>query len=156
MSWTSGLATRDLSRTRNQCLTDLEIHVPGQADLMLVQACPEWLGCSARNCAYAQVKFMGTRENAVDRDFSSIGLEEEEEEALKEGAIISMGTEISSDDMANMISLCDQVHHFQIHAARLVMTAGMMRSLAYICMLPHPRERLKGKYSMEGKKQAAT
>ena len=52
---------------------------------------------------------MGTRENAVDRDFSSIGLEEEEEEALKEGAIISMGTEISSDDMANMMSLCDQV-----------------------------------------------
>lgn len=59
--------------------------------------------------AYLQVKFMGTRENAVDRDFSSIGLEEDEEEALKEGAIISMGTEISSDDMANMHSLCDQV-----------------------------------------------
>ena len=63
------------------------------------------------NCAHVrvQVKFMGTRENAVDRDFSTIGLEEDEEEALKEGAIISMGTEISSDDMANMISLCDQV-----------------------------------------------
>ncbi len=53
---------------------------------------------------------MGTRENAVDKDFSGIPLEEEVEEELKETAIISMGTEISPVDLLNIMSLCDQVH----------------------------------------------
>ncbi|KAK9839891.1 hypothetical protein WJX74_003108 [Apatococcus lobatus] len=81
---------------------------------------PEMAKIITDNIKYAKVvKFMGTRENAVDRDFSSIGLEEEEEEALKEGAIISMGTEISSDDMANMNSLCDQVLALADYRAQL-------------------------------------
>ena len=53
---------------------------------------------------------MGTRENAVDKDFSGIPLEEEVEEELKETAIISMGTEISPVDLLNIMSLCDQVY----------------------------------------------
>lgn len=57
----------------------------------------------------AQIKLMGTRENAVDKDFSGIPLEEEVEEELKETAVISMGTEISPVDLLNIISLCDQV-----------------------------------------------
>jgi hypothetical protein len=56
-----------------------------------------------------QIKLMGTRENAVDKDFSGIPLEEEVEEELKETAIISMGTEISEIDLVNIMSLCDQV-----------------------------------------------
>ena len=52
---------------------------------------------------------MGTRENAAERDFSGIALEEEEESHLKDAAVISMGTEISAEDMMNIEALCDQV-----------------------------------------------
>ena len=58
---------------------------------------------------YLQIKLMGTRENAADRDFSGIPLEEEEESHLKDAAVISMGTEISGEDMMNIEALCDQV-----------------------------------------------
>lgn len=53
---------------------------------------------------------MGTRDNAANHDFSSIPLEEEEESHLKDAAVISMGTEISGEDMLNIEALCDQVH----------------------------------------------
>ena len=56
-----------------------------------------------------QIKLMGTRENAADQDFSGIPLEEEEESHLKDAAVISMGTEISAEDMMNIEALCDQV-----------------------------------------------
>ena len=52
---------------------------------------------------------MGTRENAAAQDFSGIPLEEEEESHLKDAAVISMGTEISLEDMMNIEALCDQV-----------------------------------------------
>ena len=52
---------------------------------------------------------MGTRENAAAQDFSGIPLEEEEESHLKDAAVISMGTEISGEDMMNIEALCDQV-----------------------------------------------
>ncbi len=51
---------------------------------------------------------MQTRENAADTDFEGI-LEEEVAADLKEIATISMGTEISPDDMSNITALCDQV-----------------------------------------------
>ena len=56
-----------------------------------------------------QIKMMGTRENAAAQDFSGIPLEEEEESHLKDAAVISMGTEISMEDMMNIEALCDQV-----------------------------------------------
>ena len=56
-----------------------------------------------------QIKMMGTRENAAAQDFSGIPLEEEEESHLKDAAVISMGTEISVEDMMNIEALCDQV-----------------------------------------------
>ncbi len=52
---------------------------------------------------------MGTREQAAEKDFSGIPLEEEVEESLKESAVISMGTEISEMDLENIVALCDQV-----------------------------------------------
>lgn len=52
---------------------------------------------------------MGTRDNAANKDFSGIPLEEEEESHLKDAAVISMGTEISVEDMLNIEALCDQV-----------------------------------------------
>lgn len=51
---------------------------------------------------------MGTRERAAGLDFSAI-LEEEVEVSLKEAAVISMGTEISQEDLENIMALCDQV-----------------------------------------------
>lgn len=56
-----------------------------------------------------QIKLMGTREKAVDVDFSTISMEEEVESQLKEAAVISMGTEVSEADMLNIVALCDQV-----------------------------------------------
>lgn len=61
---------------------------------------------------------MGTRENAVDKDFSGIPLEEEVEEELKETAIISMGTEISEVDLVNIMSLCDQARTVPLFLSR--------------------------------------
>lgn len=62
-----------------------------------------------KGCEAVQIKLMGTREHAAEKDFSGIPLEEEVEESLKESAVISMGTEISEMDLANIVALCDQV-----------------------------------------------
>ncbi|KAL3156979.1 Nucleolar protein 58 [Trebouxia sp. C0009 RCD-2024] len=71
---------------------------------------PEMTKIVADNIKYAKaIKLMGTRENAAERDFSGIPLEEEEESHLKDAAVISMGTEISAEDMMNIEALCDQV-----------------------------------------------
>ena len=55
-----------------------------------------------------QIKLMGTRERAVELDFSGVPLEEEVETTLKDAAKISMGTEVSEEDMLNIMELCDQ------------------------------------------------
>ena len=52
---------------------------------------------------------MQDREKAADTDFQVITMDEEMEASLKEAAVISMGTEISSEDMSNIVELCDQV-----------------------------------------------
>lgn len=51
---------------------------------------------------------MGTRDLAAGVDFSGV-LEQEVEDALKAAAQISMGTEISQEDLDNILALCDQV-----------------------------------------------
>ncbi|KAL3696368.1 hypothetical protein R1sor_010444 [Riccia sorocarpa] len=61
------------------------------------------------NIQYAKcVKLMGSRTNAAKLDFSGVITEELEQE-LKDAAVISMGTEVSEQDMLNIKSLCDQV-----------------------------------------------
>lgn len=61
------------------------------------------------NILYAKaVKAMGHRTNAANMDFSDI-LQEEVEVELKEASNISMGTDISDQDMLNIKALCDQV-----------------------------------------------
>ena len=62
-------------------------------------------------CHCLQIKVMGTRDKAEEADFSTVPLEEEEATVLKEAAMISMGTEISMEDMLNIEALCDQVGH---------------------------------------------
>lgn len=107
---------------------------PDKVDTMIVQAvsllddldkelnnyimrCREWYGWHfpelgkiiTDNIAFAKtVKIIGTRENTATSDLSDI-LPEDVEEKVKEAAEISMGTEISDDDIINIQNLCDQV-----------------------------------------------
>ncbi|KAJ3023717.1 Nucleolar protein 58 [Thoreauomyces humboldtii] len=61
------------------------------------------------NLAYSRViKVMGFRSNAEETDLSTV-LPEELESELKEAAKISMGTEISDEDIENITYLCDQI-----------------------------------------------
>lgn len=82
-----------------------------------VMRCREWYGWHfpelgkiiTDNIAFVKtVKIIGTRENTINSDLSDI-LPEDVEEKVKEAAEISMGTEISEDDILNIQHLCDQV-----------------------------------------------
>lgn len=107
---------------------------PDKVDTMIVQAisllddldkelnnyimrCREWYGWHfpemgkiiSDNLAYAKtVKLLGYKTNAEKADFSSI-LPEETEEELKTSAEVSMGVEISDEDILNIGYLCDQI-----------------------------------------------
>lgn len=54
------------------------------------------------------IKLVGTRENMSKTDLSDI-LPEDVEESVKEAAEISMGTEISEEDIMNIQALCDEI-----------------------------------------------
>lgn len=54
------------------------------------------------------IKLVGTRDNMATTDLSDI-LPEELEEKVKEAAEISMGTEISGEDIINIQNLCDEI-----------------------------------------------
>eukprot|EP00891_Asterochloris_glomerata_P000764 jgi/Astpho2/764/e_gw1.00016.56.1_t len=81
---------------------------------------PEMTRLVADNIKYAAtIKVMGTRDKAEEADFSTVPLEEEEATVLKEAAMISMGTEISMEDMLNIEALCDQVIALAEYRAQL-------------------------------------
>jgi len=70
---------------------------------------PEMTKILSDNIVYARiVLLMGMRSKAGETDFSGL-LPEELEAELKEAAILSMGTEISEEDLLNIRSLCHQV-----------------------------------------------
>jgi nucleolar protein 58 len=80
---------------------------------------PELAKIVQDNMQYAKsVKLMGSRTNAADLDFSGILVEEVELE-MKEAAVISMGTEVSDEDMLNIKALCDQVITLSEYRAQL-------------------------------------
>ncbi|XP_023954130.2 nucleolar protein 58 [Bicyclus anynana] len=107
---------------------------PDKIDTMIVQAqcllddldkelnnyvmrCREWYGWHfpelgkiiTDNTLFVKiVKLMGTRDHAAKTDLSDI-LPEDLEEKVKEAAEISMGTEISDDDIVNIQNLCDEI-----------------------------------------------
>ena len=56
----------------------------------------------------ASVLTQGYKTNAATIDMSDI-LPEDVEQKLKEAAEVSMGTEISEEDLSNITNLCDQV-----------------------------------------------
>lgn len=71
------------------------------------------------NLAYARViRSMGMRTNASKADLSDI-LPEEIETAVKAAAEVSMGTEITTDDLDNIQSLAEQVVEFTEYRALL-------------------------------------
>jgi nucleolar protein 58 len=70
---------------------------------------PELGKIVAENVSYARaVDMMGMRTSAKKLDFGAV-LPEETEEELKEAAEVSMGTEISDEDVLNIRALCSQV-----------------------------------------------
>ncbi|XP_063976981.1 nucleolar protein 58 [Diachasmimorpha longicaudata] len=92
-----------------------------------VMRCREWYGWHfpelgkliTDNVAFVKtVKIIGTRENTIKSDLSDI-LPEDVEEKVKEAAEISMGTEISDDDILNIQHLCDQVIEISQYRAQL-------------------------------------
>jgi len=117
---------------------------PDKIDTMIVQAvnllddldkelnnyimrCREWYGWHfpelgkiiTDNLAFVRtVELMGTRDNAKNIDLSDI-LPEEIEEKVKEAAEISMGTEVSEEDIINIKHLCQQVCEIQEYRAQL-------------------------------------
>lgn len=81
---------------------------------------PELAKIVQDNILFAKaVKLMGNRVNAAALDFSEIQLPEEVEVELKEAAVISMGTEVSELDLANIKELCDQVLSLSEYRAQL-------------------------------------
>uniref|UniRef100_A0A182PEA8 Nucleolar protein 58 n=1 Tax=Anopheles epiroticus TaxID=199890 RepID=A0A182PEA8_9DIPT len=61
------------------------------------------------NITYVKtIKLVGMRDNVADTDLSDI-LMDEVEQRVKEAAEISMGTEISDEDILNIQSLCDEI-----------------------------------------------
>ena len=70
---------------------------------------PEIAKIIVDNVAFAKVvKMMGFRTNASSTDLSSI-LPQELEAQVKEAAEVSMGTEISDEDILNITHLCNQI-----------------------------------------------
>jgi len=107
---------------------------PDKVDTMIVQAisllddldkelnnyimrCKEWYGWHfpelskiiQDNIAYCKIiKKMGYKTNAATMQLNDI-LPEDVEQKVKEAAEVSMGTEISEEDLSNITNLCDQV-----------------------------------------------
>ncbi|CAG8490815.1 13297_t:CDS:2 [Acaulospora morrowiae] len=80
---------------------------------------PEMSKIVVDNLAYAKVvKTMGFRSNAHETDLSEI-LPEDLEKGVKEAAEVSMGTEISDEDINNIIMGCDQVISLTAYRAEL-------------------------------------
>merc|ERR1712025_775505 len=92
-----------------------------------IMRCREWYGWHfpelgkiiTDNSAFVRtVEVMGMRDNAKSTDLRDI-LPEEVEEKVKEAAEISMGTEISDEDILNIKHLCQQVVEIQEYRAQL-------------------------------------
>lgn len=63
------------------------------------------------------IKLVGTRDNMRNSDLSDI-LPEDVEEKVKEAADVSMGTEVSEEDIMNIQCLCDEIlsiHEYRTH-----------------------------------------
>ncbi|KAJ3309703.1 Nucleolar protein 58 [Boothiomyces sp. JEL0838] len=93
---------------------------PDKVDTMIIQAIAllDDLDKELNTYSMRTIKAMGFRTNASTTDFSDI-LPEELETALKEAAEVSMGTEISEEDIENITYLCDQIISISEYRAQL-------------------------------------
>jgi nucleolar protein 58 len=117
---------------------------PDKVDTMIVQAisllddldkelnnyimrCKEWYGWHfpelskivLDNTAYCKtIKKIGYKTNAVSCELNDI-LPEDVEQKVKEAAEVSMGTEISEEDLSNITNLCDQVLEISDYRSQL-------------------------------------
>ena len=117
---------------------------PDKVDVMIIQAiallddldkelntyamrCKEWYGWHfpelakivVDSVAYAKIiNKMGIRSNCEETDFSEI-LPEEIEQQVKAAAEVSMGTEITEDDLLNIRMLADQIIEFSQYREQL-------------------------------------
>jgi nucleolar protein 58 len=80
---------------------------------------PEMAKIVTDNTMFAKtVKKVGFRTNFATTDLSDI-LPEDVERAVKEAAEVSMGTEVSKDDIDNISDLCDQVANISVYRTQL-------------------------------------
>lgn len=80
---------------------------------------PEMAKIVTDNTMFAKtVKKVGFRTNFATTDLSDI-LPEDVEQAVKEAAEVSMGTEVSKDDIDNISDLCDQVANMSVYRTQL-------------------------------------
>jgi len=80
---------------------------------------PEMAKIVTDNTMFAKtVKKVGFRTNFATTDLSDI-LPEDVEHSVKEAAEVSMGTEVSKDDIDNISDLCDQVANIAVYRTQL-------------------------------------
>lgn len=80
---------------------------------------PEMAKIVTDNTMFAKtVKKVGFRTNFSTTDLSDI-LPEDVEQSVKEAAEVSMGTEVSKEDIENISDLCDQVTNISIYRTQL-------------------------------------
>eukprot|EP00401_Gymnodinium_catenatum_P015720 CAMPEP_0117546594 /NCGR_PEP_ID=MMETSP0784-20121206/46685_1 /TAXON_ID=39447 /ORGANISM="" /LENGTH=494 /DNA_ID=CAMNT_0005343465 /DNA_START=81 /DNA_END=1562 /DNA_ORIENTATION=+ len=81
---------------------------------------PEMGKIVTENLAYAKaVKLIGLKSKAKDVDFSEIGVPDEIAGEVKAAAETSMGTEITEEDLANIMTLCERVIELTEYRASL-------------------------------------
>lgn len=117
---------------------------PDKVDTMIIQAvsllddldkelnnyimrCKEWYGWHfpelskivTDNLQYVRtVQAVGQRTNAIERDLSDV-LAEDLEAKVKELAEVSMGTEVSDEDIRNILHLCEEITQMSTYRAQL-------------------------------------
>mmetsp|Transcript_31908 Transcript_31908/g.94877 ORF Transcript_31908/g.94877 Transcript_31908/m.94877 type:complete len:479 (-) Transcript_31908:96-1532(-) len=81
---------------------------------------PEMGKIVTENLAYAKVvKLMGMKTKCKETDLTKIGVPEEIEAEVKSAAETSMGTEITEEDLSNILTLCDRVIELTEYRASL-------------------------------------
>lgn len=81
---------------------------------------PEMGKIVTENLAYAKVvKLLGFKSKAKDTDLSPVGVPEEIAAEVKAAAETSMGTDITDEDLANIMTLCERVIELTEYRASL-------------------------------------
>merc|ERR1712003_210760 len=81
---------------------------------------PELGKIVTENLAYAKcVKLMGFKTKAKDVNFGKVGVPEEIASEVKTAAETSMGTEVTDEDLANIMTLCERVIELTEYRASL-------------------------------------